>query len=312
MKNLKIGVLLLALLMAFALIGCGNDDEEISEDTIAVVNGEGISRESFEQVLAMYKIGYEAEFGEEIWDTPTDSGETILEGLKNEVSRILILEQLVTQRAGEENLTVEEEELDEGIKPYLVDPQMQKLIADGTMDEDFVRGQLRKEILAQKYQEWYLSENEVTEEEIEEFYEANKEVFEILEVQARHILVEDRELAEDLIDRIEAGESFEELAMEYSIDGSAQRGGDLGYFGRGEMVGPFDEASFSQEVGEVSAEPIESQFGYHIILVEDRVDDTESLEEVSDSIRSHIGNQRFQTHMSELYEEADIQRSEDL
>jgi len=312
MKNVKIGALLLAILMAVALIGCGNDEEEMSDDAIAMVNGEEISRETFEQVLAMYRVGYEAEFGEEVWETTIESGETVLEALKKEVSQILILEQLVIQRAQEENLTVEDEEIETAIEPYLENPEMQDLFDDGTLDEEFIRNQLRKELYAEKYQEWYLSENEVTDQDIEEFYEENSEVFDVLQVQARHILVEDQELAQDLIDRIEDGESFEELAMEYSTDGSAANGGNLGYFGRGEMVGPFDEAAFSQEVGEVSKAPIETQFGYHIILVEDRIEETESLEEAKENIRSHIGSQRFQSHMSELFEEAEIERVEEL
>lgn len=312
MKNVKIGVLLLAMLMAFALVGCGSDEEEMSDDAIAMVNGEEISRDTFEQVLAMYQVGYEAEYGEDVWEMTLENGETVLEALKQEVSQILIMEQLVIQKSEEQELTVEEEEIDEAIQPYLEDPAMQKLFEEETLDEEFIRGQLRKELYAEKYQEWYLGENEVTEEEIQEFYEENSEVFDVLEVQARHILVEDRELAQDLIDRIEAGESFEELAMEYSTDGSAASGGNLGYFGRGEMVGPFDEAAFSQEVGEVSEAPIETQFGYHIILVEDRVEETESLEEARENIRSHIGSQRFQSHMSELFEEAEIERAEEL
>ncbi len=313
MKNVKIGVLLLALLMAFALIGCGsNEEEEVSEDAIAVVNGEEISRETFEQVLAMYQVGYEAEFGEDVWEMTIESGETVLEALKQEVSQILILERLVIQRAEEQNLSVSEEEIDAAMEPYMEDLALVELMEDGTLDEEFIRGQLKKELYAEKYQEWYLSENEVTEEEIEEFYEANSDIFDVLQVQARHILVEDQELARDLIDRIQEGESFEALAMEYSTDGSAAGGGDLGYFGPGQMVAPFEEAAFSQEVGEVSEEPIETQFGYHIILVEDRIDESESLDDARENIRSHIGNQRFQTHMSELFEEAEIERTEEL
>ena len=314
MKKLTIGVLLLVLLTTAALTGCGNDQQEegLSDDAIAKVNGEEISREDFEQVLAMYQVGYEAEFGEDVWEMTIESGETVLEALKQEVSQVLILERLVMQRAEAEGLSVSEEEIDEAIAPYLEDPDMQALLEEGTLEEAFLRGQIEKELYAEKYQEWYLGENEVTDEEIEEFYEENKEVFETLEVRARHILVEEETLARELIERIEEGEGFEELAMAYSTDGSASGGGDLGYFGRGQMVQPFEEAAFSQEVGEVSEEPVETQFGYHIILVEDRIEESESLEDARESIRSHIGSQRFQNHMSELFEEAEIERTEEL
>jgi hypothetical protein len=103
-----------------------------------------------------------------------------------------------------------------------------------------------------------------------------------VEVRARHVLlrtppeaspqVEDslRALAASLRDRAEAGEDFADLAREYSQDpGSAARGGDLGYFGRGQMVPTFEEAAFALEPGEVS-DVVESPFGFHVIQVEDR------------------------------------------
>ncbi len=315
MKNVKIGVLLGALFMAIILVGCGNGqeaEESTNEEVIAEVNGDEITRETFDQVLAMYQVGYEAEFGPDVWEQTIETGETVLQALKQEVARILILEQLIMQRAEEEGITVTEEEIDGAIEPYLEDPDIQELFEEGSLEEDFIREQLRKELLAEKYQQWYVTENAVTDEDIEEFYAENSQFFEVLEVQARHILVEDEDLARDLIDRLEDGESFEALAEEYSTDGSAQNGGNLGYFGRGEMVGPFDEAAFTQEVGEVSEEPIETQFGYHIILVEDRIDETESLEEAGENIRFHLENQRFQAHVSELHDEADIVQEEEL
>jgi foldase protein PrsA len=85
-------------------------------------------------------------------------------------------------------------------------------------------------------------------------------------IKCSHILVKKHSEALQVLERIKKGESFAELAREVSIDrGSGKRGGDLGLFGRGQMVKPFEEAAFKLEKGELSHEPVRTQFGYHII-----------------------------------------------
>ena len=83
-------------------------------------------------------------------------------------------------------------------------------------------------------------------------------------VRAEHILVKTHSEALELEKRISNGESFEELAKEYSICPSSRRGGDLGYFRHGDMVSTFEEAAFNMAIGEIS-EPVKTQFGWHII-----------------------------------------------
>jgi len=94
-----------------------------------------------------------------------------------------------------------------------------------------------------------------------------------------------REFAQGVLGRIKDGESFRAMAKEFGTDGTAEQGGDLGWFGRGVMVPPFEEAVFALEAGELGPELVESQFGYHIVRVDDRRDvnpDTgEEVEEVS-------------------------------
>lgn len=87
---------------------------------------------------------------------------------------------------------------------------------------------------------------------------------------ARHILVQTEQECLDLIKRIEGGEGFAELAMEYSACPSKQQGGDLGQFGPGQMVPEFDRVVFSAPVGEVQG-PVKTQFGYHLLEVTERV-----------------------------------------
>ena len=86
-----------------------------------------------------------------------------------------------------------------------------------------------------------------------------------MQVKARHILVEDLNVANDIINRLTSGESFAQLAKQYSRCGSAHRGGDLGHFGPGQMVKPFEDATFALAVNETTKQPVQTQFGYHII-----------------------------------------------
>lgn len=88
-------------------------------------------------------------------------------------------------------------------------------------------------------------------------------------VHAAHILVDSESEAKALKTRIDNGESFENLAKEYSKCPSKQNGGDLGYFGKRQMVKPFEDAAFSLQAGQVS-EPVETQFGWHLIKVYDK------------------------------------------
>ncbi|WP_031387248.1 peptidylprolyl isomerase [Desulfonatronum thiodismutans] len=143
----------------------------------------------------------------------------------------------------------------------------------------------------------------VTQEEIEDFYTAMAHEYALPEqVRARHILIspEDgteeaqekarEELLEVLV-RIQAGESFADMAREHSQDATAAQGGDLGWFGRGEMVPEFEDAAFALEPGQLS-EPVRSPFGWHLILLEDlRESGVVPLEEVAATIRARLAEE---------------------
>jgi peptidyl-prolyl cis-trans isomerase C len=127
------------------------------------------------------------------------------------------------------------------------------------------------------------------------------------EIQARHILVGSEEEAKKLIVRIQAGEDFAQLAKENSGDaGSKTQGGMLGYFGRGQMVPQFEEAAFVLQVGQVS-KPVQSQFGWHVIKVEDRRQKPPpSFDEVKDRLIGSMVQSRAQSIATELRGKAKI------
>jgi peptidyl-prolyl cis-trans isomerase D len=159
--------------------------------------------------------------------------------------------------------------------------------------------------------------SEVSTEEIQSYYESRKNDYARPEqVQAAHILIkvpqdateEDSEAAHqrlvELLVRMQAGESFADLAREYSEDGSAAQGGDMGWFGRGEMVAEFEDAAFALEPGEVS-EPVRTPFGWHLIKVTDRREDSvRPLQDVAPEIRALLAEEKALDRLPESLDQA--------
>ncbi|MBJ3775719.1 peptidylprolyl isomerase [Acuticoccus mangrovi] len=131
------------------------------------------------------------------------------------------------------------------------------------------------------------------------------------EVSASHILVSDEDKAKELIKEIEGGADFAKLAQENSQDpGSAQRGGSLGFFGKGQMVPEFEAAAFALEPGEVTTEPVKSQFGWHIIKLDDkRIAEIPPYDQVKDQIRQIMTREAYVQEVARLKENATIERT---
>lgn len=144
----------------------------------------------------------------------------------------------------------------------------------------------------------------VTEEEIENFYQEKKEFFTSPEtVRASHILVEDDKKAEEILEEIKEGLSFEKAAEKYSSCPSKANGGDLGEFTRGKMVPEFEEAAFAMEEGEIS-QPVKTQFGYHIIKLSSKKEAAiKSLDEVKGQINQQLILMKQQERYLEKAEE---------
>jgi peptidyl-prolyl cis-trans isomerase C len=127
------------------------------------------------------------------------------------------------------------------------------------------------------------------------------------EIRARHILVATKEEAEAIIAQLEAGGDFEAIAKEKSTDGAAAQGGDLGYFGAGQMVPAFEEAAFALEVGQFSKQPVQTQFGFHVIKVEDkRTQQPPSFEEVKEQVRTLLFRETYFAAVQALREAATV------
>ncbi len=120
------------------------------------------------------------------------------------------------------------------------------------------------------------------------------------EVRARHILVKTEQEAKDLAKQLKGGADFNELAKKSSDGPSAQTGGDLGYFSRGQMVKPFEDAAFTLQPGQIS-DPIQTEFGWHVIKVEDKRNrPLPSFEEVKDQLMASLIQNQLKTVVQSL------------
>ncbi len=178
------------------------------------------------------------------------------------------------------------------------DPDVQKSLAQARA------AVLRDAMLQQQIEEGS------TEDALKARYEEmkQKDGFASEEVHARHILLATEDDAKAVIEELEGGADFEALAKEKSTGPSAPQGGDLGYFKQGQMVPEFGDAAFAMEVGATSAEPVQTQFGFHVIKVEDKRTVEPSFEESEPQIRQDVAREIVTALVEDLREGAEIER----
>ena len=215
-----------------------------------------------------------------------------------------------TRGTSAEELTEEQkkENLDGLIEMYAAAQQAEK---DGLgKGEDGARIELMKrsalaELLGQKV----LGDKEPTPEELKAEYEKQIAKMPKTEYHARHILVDSEEKARELIAKLDTGADFATLAKENSSDSSSSEGGDLGWFAPSRMVKPFADAVEALEKGAYTKDPVQSQFGWHVI----RLDDTRPLEPPSyEAVEQQLGQlvkqSKFQEHLDDLMKNAKVER----
>ena len=198
------------------------------------------------------------------------------------------------QQAYASNPAFREQFLEQLISLYLFAKKGEEDKLEETEEFQKVMANARREILAQFAMREALKDITVSEEQIEAFYEVNQNQFKKGEtVSAKHILVDTEEKCNEVLAAITNGEkTFEDAAKECSTCPSGQKGGDLGEFGRGQMVPEFDKAAFEAEIGQVIG-PVQTQFGYHLIKVEAKNEAVvASLEEVKEPIRRNLLQQK--------------------
>ncbi|MBI5185771.1 MAG: peptidylprolyl isomerase [Nitrospinae bacterium] len=228
----------------------------------------------------------------------------------------MIEDKLLLYRAKELGVSAEEKDIDQAIadvkkKNNATDEQFKAMLERNGFTYEKYRQEIKEQIIISKVTGMDIrSQINNSGKEIKDYYEANKHEFaEPEEIKASHILIAFRKgepeekakrKAQEVYQRLKKGEEFASLARLYSDDGTSTDGGNLGFFKRGMMVSKFEEAAFKLRVGEVG-EPVQTQFGWHIIKVTDRKEPKpHSFEEARASIEEKLSQDKFKKKYKEL------------
>ena len=229
----------------------------------------------------------------------------------------LISERLIAQEAAKLGIEVTDEEVQQEIDRlieenyYGMKEYYEQALAQYGITEELLKDNIRTDLQLSAI---VRSKIEDSEAEVEEYFRENQDDFNIPEeIDVRHILVETEKEAEEVLALLRAGEDFAELAKEHSQDpGSADKGGALGFNGRGSFVKEFEDAAFALPVGEYS-EPVKTEHGYHIIEVLERkeakeVEFADVKEQVKEALIEEKVRERLQEEYNQLYDAAKIEK----
>ena len=324
----KILALALSLVMCISLVGCGN-----SNKAVVTVNGQEISVGNYEKILALNKSTMEAYYGSEIWSEEVEEGLTYEDTLKEMVLASMVTAEVIYLEAEKEGVAPTDEEVQEEIANFnesiVDDTDYQEQLKSIGIDDEFLKFQFARDLANLNLKAKYIDELDISDSELQTYYDENKDDFYTDTVTASHILIstqddegneltgEDLEKAEteakEVLAKVNAGEDFAELAKEYSDDpGSAESGGELSTFGRdNNLVEEFSNASFELKTGEVS-ELVKTDYGYHIIKCTERIDKQESFDDVKDNIKSTLGLEKYAEYIEGLEADATITQDENV
>ena len=308
----KILILVLITVLVLSLAGCSKE-KVINSEPVAIVNSAVITQAQLDNRVHMVATMDGFDLSDPMLAPFADMFSLqILEGLIDEV--------LIMQEAQKNNLSVKKEEIDQEIAliktQFSSETEFKNYFNNylKVTDQD-MRDILEVQLLFHALYEEVTKDINSTEVDLEEYYNNNLEQFFVPEqIQARHILVATEEEALEIIKEIvENNGDMGQLAALKSTDPSAKfNSGDLGYFSRGAMVESFENAAFALEIGEMTLEPVQTVYGYHIIRVEDKQDSRQrTFEEVKDEIEERFiyeaKNQFFHEFMLGLRENAEVE-----
>ena len=254
--------------LCVSLVACNNG----GGGNIAAVNGQAISR---------------ADFDHKLESSPA----------AKQVLGQLVQQQLLDQYARDKKIEVTQAEIDkkkDETKARMQPGQYEQVVKSQGLSEADLNQIFKQQVVIEKA---VAPQIHVSDSDIKTYFDKNRTLFDKpAQVRARHILVADQAKAKEVLAKLKAGGNWDALAKQYSTDpASKDKGGELGFFGRGQMVGPFQDAAFGAKVGQIVG-PVKSPFGYHVIQVEEKKPaQPASLASAHDTIKTQLTQQQMGT-----------------
>jgi parvulin-like peptidyl-prolyl isomerase len=314
---MKKTVITLAGIIIF-LLACTKQESPPEPGVVALVNGEKLTEKQVQEYLDQYQQGMQMFLKGKLPDQ--QSGD-----LRKQVIEQTLNFMVVSQEAKKRNLTISDEEIDRYFQEMKKAPHYQEILKIRKLDEAGLREKLRDEMLIMKYMQTQVKQEvNITDQEIQAFYQEHKEEFkQPSKIRARHILfkvgakapaakaAQTRQQLEGIFRRIKEGENFAALAKKHSQDPhTAKKGGDLGYFKKGDLLPEFDQTAFRMKKGQVCP-PLRTQLGFHLIQVTDvKEPQIQPLADVSPQIRQLLmikkNNEQLEKVVMDLRKKSDI------
>jgi peptidyl-prolyl cis-trans isomerase C len=298
----------LGLLLAVAAAAPGfAQSESAAPETAAMVNGKPITRKALDREVKLFRGRSERE-GRPITDLQVPI-------LQRRILDHMIDQELLYQQSVKEGIQVTSDAVDEHyagvVSRFPSESDFKKAIEQMDITEPEIKLQIQRGLAIQKLiDDLIVSKIVITESETRSYYDQNPEQFNQPEqVKASHILIkvapdaeeaqkaEARKKIDAVRKKLDDGEAFDKMAREYSEGPSRDNGGDLGYFSRGQMVKPFEDAAFALEPGKVSG-VVETPFGYHLIMVFDKKPGgMMAYADVKERLGQHLKQQKTQSEV---------------
>jgi foldase protein PrsA len=252
--------------LCVSLAACSNGG-----NNVAAVNGQSISRADFDHKLESSPLG-------------------------KQVLGQMVQQQLLDQYARDKKIDVSQAEIDkkQGEAKARMGPQFDQAVKAQGFTEADLNQIFRQQVVIEKA---VAPQLHVSDSDIKSYFDKNRSAFDTpAQVRARHILVADPAKAKEVLAKLKSGGSWDALAKQYSTDPSSKdKGGELGFFGRGQMVPAFQDAAFAAKVGQIVG-PVKSPFGYHILQVEEKKPaQRATLASAHDKIKTQLTTQQQST-----------------